>query len=141
MNGILGMSGLLLDTRLTSEQTSYANAIESSARNLLNIIDEILDLSKIEAGRLEIHPAPFTIDNSVQSVIELMAPKAREKGLELASSIAPSLPSTLIGDETRLRQVLLNLVGNAIKFTDTGGVTVKVSGHTHEGATDLTIIV
>jgi PAS domain S-box-containing protein len=104
MNGILGMSGLLLDTRLTAEQASYANAIDHSARNLLNIIDEILDLSKIEAGRLEIHPAPFALDVCVQNVVELMAPKAREKGLEIACAIAPSLPSAIIGDETRLRQ-------------------------------------
>lgn len=128
MNGILGMTGLLLDTRLSSEQQSYASAIDHSARNLLNIIDEILDLSKIEAGKLEIHPAPFGLDTCVQNVVELMAPKAREKGLDLACAIAPSLPRMVVGDETRIRQVLLNLVGNAIKFTDTGGITVRVSG-------------
>ncbi|MFM9938580.1 MAG: ATP-binding protein [Hyphomicrobiaceae bacterium] len=128
MNGILGMTGLLLDTRLTSEQQSYASAIDHSARNLLNIIDEILDLSKIEAGKLEIHTAPFGLDTCVQNVVELMAPKAREKGLDLACAIAPGLPRTVTGDETRIRQVLLNLVGNAIKFTDLGGVMVRITG-------------
>ena len=128
MNGILGMTGLLLDTRLPSEQVSYARAIDQSAHTLLTIIDEILDLSKIEAGKLEIHPAPFSLDVCVQSVVELLAPKAREKGLDLACSFAPSLPQSVIGDETRVRQILLNLVGNAIKFTDAGGIIVRVTG-------------
>jgi signal transduction histidine kinase/DNA-binding response OmpR family regulator len=139
MNGILGMSGLLLDTRLSAEQSSYASAIDHSARNLLNIIDEILDLSKIEAGRLEIHAAPFAIDVCVQNVVELLAPRAREKGLELTSNISPALPRMVIGDETRVRQVLLNLVGNAIKFTDTGGVGVRVGGDLASGARQLNL--
>jgi len=130
MNGILGMTRLLLDTRLSSEQSTYASAIDHSARTLLGIIDEILDLSKIEAGKLEIHPAPFAIDTCVQNVIELMAPKAREKGLDIAYHIQPSLPRAMTGDETRIRQVLLNLIGNAIKFTDQGGVSVRVTGET-----------
>ena len=127
MNGILGMSGLLLDTSLNPEQRSYANAIDHSAKTLLTIIDEILDLSKIEAGKLEIHPVPFPVDDCTQSVVELLAPKAHEKGLELVWRIEPGLPSILIGDETRVRQILLNLVGNAIKFTDHGGVVVRVA--------------
>ena len=127
MNGILGMSGLLLETGLSAEQRSYAQAIDHSAKTLLTIIDEILDLSKIEAGKLDIHPMPFRIDDCAQSIIELLAPKAREKGLELAWRIEPGMPQVLIGDETRVRQILLNLIGNAIKFTDRGGVTITIS--------------
>ena len=127
MNGILGMTGLLMDTGLSAEQRSYAHAIDHSAKTLLTIIDEILDLSKIEAGKLEIHPVQFPVDDCVQSVIELLAPKAFEKGLELVWRIEPGVPSILVGDETRVRQVLLNLVGNAIKFTDHGGIVVRLA--------------
>ncbi len=127
MNGILGMTGLLMDTALTAEQRSYANAVDHSAKTLLTIIDEILDLSKIEAGKLDIHPMPFPIDDCTQSVVELLAPKAYEKNLELVWRIEPGLPSILIGDETRVRQILLNLVGNAIKFTDHGGIVVRIA--------------
>ncbi len=128
MNGILGMSGLLLDTELTAEQAAYASAIDRSAKALLGLIDDILDFSKIEAGKLEIMPAPFAIDECVQGVVELLAPKAQEKGLDLGWRIDPDLPRRLIGDEARVRQILLNLVGNAIKFTDKGGVSVRVGG-------------
>ncbi|MGE0701557.1 MAG: ATP-binding protein, partial [Hyphomicrobiaceae bacterium] len=129
MNGILGMTNLLSETPLTAEQRSYVDAVDLSAKNLLTIIDEILDLSKIEAGKLEIHPAHFPLDECLQSVIELMHPRGREKGLDLAWRIEPDLPRVVIGDETRIRQVLLNLVGNAIKFTDAGGVAVRVRRH------------
>ena len=128
MNGILGMSALMLDTDLSAEQKAYAAAIDRSARTLLGLIDEILDFSKIEAGKLEIKAQPFNLDECIQSVIELMAPKAHEKGLELAWRIDPDLPRRVSGDAARLRQILLNLVGNAIKFTQEGGVAVRVEG-------------
>lgn len=136
MNGILGMTGLLMDTALSAEQRSYANAIDHSAKTLLTIIDEILDLSKIEAGKLDIHPMPFPIDDCTQSVVELLAPKAYEKNLELVWRIEPGLASILIGDETRVRQILLNLVGNAIKFTDRGGIVVRIASEPTEAPLD-----
>jgi signal transduction histidine kinase/CheY-like chemotaxis protein len=126
MNGILGMAGLLGETPQTPDQRTYTQAIDQSARTLLAIIDEILDLSKIEAGRLEMSPVRFALEQCIQGVVELLAPKAREKGLELVWSIDPGLPSLVVGDETRVRQIALNLVGNAIKFTDAGGVRVRV---------------
>jgi PAS domain S-box-containing protein len=128
MNGILGMSSLLMETELSSDQRAYAGAIDRSAKSLLALVDEILDFSKIEAGKLEIVTAPFSLDECIEGVVELMAPRAREKGIELGWRIDPSLPQPVIGDETRIRQILLNLIGNAIKFTDKGGVLVRATG-------------
>jgi CheY-like chemotaxis protein len=126
MNGILGMTGLLLDTALSPEQRTYARAISTSANTLLALIDEVLDFSKIEAGKIELRPAPFDIADAAQGVIELLAPRAHDKGLEIGWLAAPDLPKTLIGDEMRVRQILMNLMGNAIKFTETGGVALTV---------------
>ncbi|HLC09268.1 MAG TPA: ATP-binding protein [Methyloceanibacter sp.] len=124
MNGILGMTGLLLDTELSPEQSTYARAISTSAMTLLTLIDEVLDFSKIEAGKIELRPAPFEIADAAQSVIELLAPRARDKGLEICWLAYPDVPRTVIGDEMRIRQVLMNLLGNAIKFTEQGGVAL-----------------
>jgi PAS domain S-box-containing protein len=126
MNGILGMTGLLLDTALSPEQRTYARAISTSANTLLGLIDEVLDFSKIEAGKLELRAEPFEIADAVQGVIELLAPRARDKGLKVGWFVNPNLPRTVIGDELRIRQILMNLVGNAIKFTERGGVALTL---------------
>jgi signal transduction histidine kinase/AmiR/NasT family two-component response regulator len=126
MNGILGMTGLLLDTELTPEQRTYARAISTSAKTLLSLIDQVLDFSKIEAGKIELRPAPFDIADAAQGVVELLAPRARDKGLEIGWLAAPDLPKTVIGDEMRVRQILMNLLGNAIKFTSSGGVGLRL---------------
>ncbi len=126
MNGILGMTGLLLDTELSPEQRTYARAISTSAKTLLSLIDEVLDFSKIEAGKIELRAAPFEIADAAQGVIELLAPRGRDKGLEIGWLAAPDLPKTVIGDEMRIRQILLNLMGNAIKFTERGGVALTL---------------
>ena len=127
MNGILGMTSLLSDTELSAEQRTYAHAIERSARTLLSLIDEILDFSKIEADKLQLNSAPLALDDCVQGVVELLAPKAYEKHIDIAWAVDPALPRPLLGDEVRLRQIVTNLVGNAIKFTDSGGVLVTVA--------------
>jgi PAS domain S-box-containing protein len=126
MNGILGMTGLLLDTELSPEQRTYARAISTSANTLLALIDEVLDFSKIEAGKIALKPAPFDIADAAQGVIELLAPRARDKRLEIGWLASPHLPQTVIGDEMRVRQILMNLMGNAIKFTEQGGVALTL---------------
>jgi PAS domain S-box-containing protein len=136
MNGILGMASLLLDTQQTPEQQTYARAIDQSARTLLALIDEILDFSKIEAGKLELNETPFAIEACVQGVVELLAPRAHEKGLEIAWSADPQLPKSVSGDEVRVRQILLNLLSNAVKFTDTGGVCVTAAAKSDPSAYD-----
>jgi PAS domain S-box-containing protein len=134
MNGILGMAGLLGETEITAEQQTYVRAIDRSARQLLSLIDEILDFSKIEADKLVLKSEPIVIEECVQGVVELLAPKAYEKGIDIAWAIDPGLPHTLRGDEVRLRQIVTNLVGNAIKFTDAGGVLITVGRHCEPGS-------
>jgi signal transduction histidine kinase/DNA-binding response OmpR family regulator len=127
MNGVIGMTGLLLDTTLTPEQREYAETVSNSGEALLSIINDILDFSKIEAGRLELEKVVFRPRVALEDVVDLMSEAARGKGLELAYWIDDDVPGEAIGDQGRLRQILVNLVGNAIKFTENGEVLVRMS--------------
>ena len=139
LNGILGMAGLLLDTALTPEQTTYAKAVRTSGDTLLSLIEEILDFSKIEAGKLELEAKPFALTLLIEEMVELMAPRAQAKGIEIASFVDPGLADEVIGDAARLRQVLLNLTGNAVKFTEQGGVAVTAEPGERKGDVIFTV--
>jgi PAS domain S-box-containing protein len=126
LNGILGMADLLGDTPLSPEQATYLNAMKTSGDTLLSFIEEMLDLAKIEAGRLDLEARPFALAAFVEEAVELLGPRAQAKGLEICCYVDERLPAQVVGDAARLRQVLFNLAGNAIKFTEAGGVSIIV---------------
>ncbi len=126
MNGVIGMADLLMDSPLTTDQRQMGRVIRSSAENLLKIINDILDFSKIEAGKLSIEPMDFSLAEQIQHTVALLMPRARARGLALTTELPPDLPPGLSGDAGRIQQVLINLIGNAVKFTEKGGVAVIV---------------
>ncbi|WP_050425350.1 PAS domain-containing hybrid sensor histidine kinase/response regulator [Bradyrhizobium tropiciagri] len=126
LNGIIGMSGLLMDTQLTPEQMTYVKAVKTSGDALMALIEELLDYSKIEAGKIDLEHRAFALSGLIEDITELLAPRAQTKGIEIAAYVDERLPTQVTGDAARLRQVLLNLAGNAIKFTATGGVALIV---------------
>jgi signal transduction histidine kinase/DNA-binding response OmpR family regulator/HPt (histidine-containing phosphotransfer) domain-containing protein len=133
MNGVIGMTGLLLETDLDGEQRDYANAIRSCGESLLMLLNDILDFSKIEAGRLALEEVDFDLQETVEEVVELLATTARQRRLELSCFVSPALPPMVAGDPGRLRQVLTNLLGNAIKFTEHGEVALRVEDAGEQG--------
>jgi two-component system, sensor histidine kinase and response regulator len=137
MNGIIGMTELALDTSLTREQREYLGAVKQSADSLLTVVNDILDFSKIEAGRIHIEEASFSLRDCVGDTLKTLALRAHQKGIELAGDIPIGLPDVLVGDQTRIQQVLINLVGNAIKFTERGEVVVRVSSEPEAEENDV----
>ena len=135
MNGVLGMSELLLSTPLTAEQREYAQGVQQSAEALLGLLSDILDISKIEAGRLDLESVPFDVAPLLEGVKKALAVSAQAKGLELVCQAGPGVPLQVLGDPARLRQVLINLAGNAIKFTERGAVTLRADTEAGEAAT------
>ncbi len=134
LNGVIGMSKLLLETELSPKQKEYAQLVQISGKSLLFLINDILDFSKIEAGKLEIDLAPFDLHELIETVLGILAAKAAEKGLEIYGFCSHDIPRKVLGDDGRLRQILINLIGNAVKFTDRGGVRLELSHDTQRVA-------
>ena len=123
----MGMTDLALETELTPEQREYLETVKMSGDSLLTVINDILDFSKIEAGKIDLEAIDFNLRDTLEATLKTLALRADEKGLELLCEVAPEVPEMVRGDSTRLRQIVVNLVGNAIKFTDKGEIAVKVA--------------
>ena len=134
LNGVMGMTDLALETELTPEQREYLETVKMSGDSLLTVINDILDFSKIEAGKIDLEALDFNVRDSLESSLKTLALRSDEKGLELLCEVAPEVPEVLRGDSSRLRQIVINLVGNAIKFTDTGEIAIKAQVESKEGA-------
>ena len=134
LNGVMGMTDLALDTQLTAEQREYLETVKMSGDSLLTVINDILDFSKIEAGKIDLEELDFNLRDSLETTLKTLAMRADEKGLELLCEVAPEVPEVVRGDSSRLRQIVVNLVGNSIKFTDSGEIAVKVQVEGKEGA-------
>src|SRR5262245_60224729 len=142
MNGIMGMTEILLDSELTHEQRECASLVKVSAEALLQVINDILDFSKIEAGRIDLEAIPFDLRSAVGQALKPPGLQADSKGLELVYAVHPAVPDQVVGDPGRLRQVLVNLVGNAVKFTDGGEVVVRIEpGTVSDAAIELRFVV
>jgi two-component system, sensor histidine kinase len=139
MNGILGMAELLSRTHLDERQNKLLNTIHKSGQSLLTIINDILDFSKIDSGRFDLDPKPFSLKDCAEDVAAILAPRVQKKGLALELRIAPELPELLIGDAGRIRQILTNFTGNAVKFTERGQVTLEMSGKNAEGVAHIQV--
>jgi CheY-like chemotaxis protein len=133
LNAVIGLAGLLQGTKLTREQLDYLDTIKSSSDSLLSVINDILDFSKIDSGKMDLHYKPINITKCIESSMDILSTKASEKGLTMAYSIDADTPQTILGDPGRLRQVLSNLISNAVKFTDYGEVSISVSSKKLEG--------
>jgi CheY-like chemotaxis protein len=127
LNGILGLNDLLLESGLTAAQETYARGVRSSGTALLALVEDLLDFSKIEAGRLDLRPEPASLERLIEEVAEILAPRAHQKGIDFAVDLDPAIPARLLVDAARLRQVVINLAGNAVKFTEAGGVTISAA--------------
>jgi len=133
MNGIMGMTEILMDTELNPEQTEYLNLVKTSSDSLLQVINDVLDFSKIEAGKLDLDPVLFSLRDSLSDAIRPLSIRADQKGLELACHVQPDVPDNLYGDPTRIRQIVVNLVGNALKFTESGEIVVAAAVESRDG--------
>src|SRR5262249_23044376 len=133
MNGILGMTELVLDTELSSEQREHLGLVRLSAESLLSIINDILDFSKIEAGQFELETIPFDLRESLRETMKALRFRAHQKGIELVYEVEPQVPEALLGDSGRIRQILIILIGNGIKFTEHGEIVVSVNEESQEG--------
>jgi signal transduction histidine kinase/DNA-binding response OmpR family regulator len=141
MNGVMGMADLLGDTSLDDEQRLYVDTIRNSAEALLVIINDVLDYSKIEAGKMALHAVPFDLERCIHEILMLLQPKAREKGLALLLDYDLFMPTQFVGDPGRIRQILTNLIGNAVKFTETGHVRVRVTGHKDDKKSNIHVLI